>query len=70
MADEEDPDLELIGTRPGVIAFFMILISLIVPIGIIPMNAFMVIGGNLGFGYPNFLIYSLAWCLNFLFHMG
>jgi len=62
MVDEEDPDLELIGTSPGVIAFFMILISLIVPIGIIPMNAFMVIGGSLGFGYPNFLIYSLVWC--------
>ncbi len=62
MADEEEPDLELVGTPPGVIAFFMILISLIVPIGIIPMNAFMVIGGSHGFGYPNFLIYSLVWC--------
>ena len=62
MADEDDPDLELYGTSPRVIAFFMILISLIAPIGIIPMNAFMVIGGNLGLGYPNFLIYSLGWC--------
>ena len=56
---EEDPDLELYGTSPGVIAFFMILISLIVPIGVIPMNAFLIFSGW-GMG-PDFMIYSLLW---------
>lgn len=62
MEDEEDINLELYGTSPGVMAFFMILISLIVPIGIIPLNAFMLLGDGLGYGYPNFLIYSITWC--------
>ena len=55
---EDDPDYELYGTSPGVIAFFMILISLIVPIGIIPFNAFIVLGG---YAPVNFMIYSLIW---------
>jgi len=55
---EEDPDYELYGTSPGVIAFFMILISLIVPIGIIPFNAFIVLGG---YAPVNFMMYSLIW---------
>ncbi|TFG99104.1 hypothetical protein E4H12_03865 [Candidatus Thorarchaeota archaeon] len=59
MTGEEDPDLELYGTSPGVIAFFMILISLIAPIGIIPFNAWVVLGG--GIGYSNLMIYSLIW---------
>ncbi|MGY5859137.1 MAG: hypothetical protein RTU63_07195 [Candidatus Thorarchaeota archaeon] len=57
MTGEEDPDLELYGTSPGVIAFFMILISLIVPIGVIPFNAWMLFG----FGASDSLIYSLLW---------
>ncbi len=59
MADEDDPDLELYGTSPGVIAFFMILISLIVPIGIIPMNAAYIFG--YGMFYADFIIYGLIW---------
>jgi len=63
MTSEEDPDLELYGTSPGVIAFFMILISLIVPIGVLPSNAFIVLFGEMGmmFSAPNFMIYSLLW---------
>jgi hypothetical protein len=55
VTDKEDSDLELYGTSPGVIAFFMILISLIVPIGIIPFNAWVF------FGYSDLMIYSLFW---------
>ncbi len=56
--NEEDSDYELYGTSPGVIAFFMILISLIVPMGIIPFNAFIVLGG---YAPVNFMMYSLIW---------
>jgi len=58
MNKEEDPDLELYGTSPGVIGFFMILISLIVPIGIVPFNAFIILGG---YAPVDFMIYSLIW---------
>ncbi len=56
--DDMDEDLEIYGVSPGVIAFFMILISLIVPMGIIPFNAWIILGG---FHDSNFLIYSLVW---------
>ncbi len=59
MSEEEDPDLELFGTSPGVIAFFMILITLIVPLGVIPFGGFNVFGG--GYGYFEFTIYSIIW---------
>lgn len=59
MNKEDDPDLELLGTPPGVIAFFMILISFVAPIGIIPFNAWIVLGG--GYGNPSLMIYSLIW---------
>jgi len=61
MSNEEDQDLEIYGTSPGVITFFMILISLIVPLGVIPSNAFIVLSGS-GF-YGDFMIYSLIWIL-------
>lgn len=60
MTEEEDSDLELYGTSPGVIAFFMILISLIVPLGVLPSNAFIVLFGGMGMS-PDFMIYSLIW---------
>ncbi|TFG31829.1 hypothetical protein EU528_05045, partial [Candidatus Thorarchaeota archaeon] len=60
MSGEEDSDLEIYGTSPGVIAFFMILISLIVPLGVLPMNAFIVLGGYFGMN-SDLLIYSLLW---------
>ena len=60
MTGEENPDLELYGTSPGVIAFFMILISLIVPIGVLPANAFDVLFSGMGMG-PSYMIYSLLW---------
>ncbi|MGY5879279.1 MAG: hypothetical protein RTV31_03465 [Candidatus Thorarchaeota archaeon] len=50
MTKAEDSDLELYGTRPGVIAFFMILISVIVALGILPMSIFfvsMIIAGGI-----------------------
>ncbi|MFW9843875.1 MAG: hypothetical protein ACFFEV_04810 [Candidatus Thorarchaeota archaeon] len=56
--NEEDPNLEIFGTSPRVIAFFMILISLLVPIGIVPTYAYML------FGLPDdvsFAIYGLIW---------
>jgi hypothetical protein len=56
MTDEEDSDLELFGTRPGVIAFFMIFISLMVPIGIIPGYAFVFFGGHI-----ELVVYGLIW---------
>lgn len=59
MTTEEDPDLELYGVRPGVIAFFMVLISLIVPIGVIPFNAWVIFSGP-GM-VSDFMIYSLIW---------
>ena len=59
MSEEEDPDLELFGTSPGVIAFFMILITLIVPLGVIPFGGFMIFGGISGFS--EFTIYSIIW---------
>ena len=58
MTKEEDQDLEIYGTRPGVIAFFMILISLIVPIGIVPFNGFIILGG---YAPIDIMIYSLIW---------
>jgi len=58
VTEEEDPDLELLGTPPGVIAFFMILITLIVPLGVLPWNAFILLGGGI---YADFMIYSLIW---------
>lgn len=60
MDEEEDSDLEIYGTSPGVIAFFMILISLIVPYGILPTNAFVVLSGGWGMS-PDLMIYSLIW---------
>ncbi|MHA1135945.1 MAG: hypothetical protein ACTSSE_05605 [Candidatus Thorarchaeota archaeon] len=59
MTREEDSDLELYGTSPGVIAFFMILISLIVPLGVLPSHAFALLG--LGTYGENPMIYSLIW---------
>ena len=62
MTSEEDSDLEIYGTRPGVMAFFMILISLIVPIGVLPTNAFAVLFGGIGmWTEPTYMIYSLLW---------
>ena len=59
MNREEDSDLEIYGTSPGVIAFFMILISLIVPIGIIPSYAFILFGGV---SEPlEMVVYGLIW---------
>jgi len=59
MDEEEDSGLEIYGTSPGVIAFFMILISLIVPYGILPTNAWLVLSG--GLDNPELMIYSLIW---------
>jgi len=66
MVDEEDPDLELFGTSPSVIAFFMILISLIVPIGIILDNAAYIFG--YGMFYTDFIIYGLIWSYTLKIH--
>ena len=64
MTEEEDPDLELLGTPPGVIAFFMILITLIVPLGVIPSNVFMLLFGGMMMGaIPNYTIYSILWVI-------
>ena len=55
---KEDSDYELFGTSPGVIAFFMILISVLVPIGIVPTFPYLI------FGVPveaNFVVYGLFW---------
>jgi hypothetical protein len=57
--DEEDPDLEIYGTSPGVIAWFMILISIFVPFGVIPFNSFIIFGSS-GMG-SDFTIYSILW---------
>lgn len=59
MSEEEEPDLELFGTSPGVIAFFMILITLIAPLGVIPFGGFIAFGG--GYGSYEFTIYSIIW---------
>ena len=62
MTEDEDPDLELYGVSPGVIAFFMIFITLVVPLGILPANAFVVFFGPelMGFG-SSYMIYSVTW---------
>lgn len=55
--EKEDTDLELYGTSPGVVVFFMIIITLIVALGILPMSVILFFG-EMDLGH-NFMLYDL-----------